>query len=77
MRPTANRTYAKSPASGRSASAACAADWIPVCPVLNSVAAVDNMMKYITTFENSIPVTTIFHSDHNIWNRCGELRRPP
>jgi hypothetical protein len=46
------------PASGRNARAACAAVSMWVWPARCSVAAVARMMKYITMFENTMPVLT-------------------
>ena len=56
--PTAKRMPARSPASGRSASAASAALLMSVLPALKSVSALARMMKYITRFENAMPTFT-------------------
>jgi hypothetical protein len=56
MSPSASKTAAASPASGRSASAACAADVICVWPAWNNVAPVARMMKYIIAFEKNMPM---------------------
>ena len=56
--PAAKSTPAKSPASGRKASAASAALLMSVLPARKSVSAVARMMKYITRFEKAIPTFT-------------------
>jgi len=58
MIPNAKSRYARSPASGRSASAACAA--VPMCrkPCRYRVAALVKMMKYMTMFDRNIPTST-------------------
>jgi hypothetical protein len=57
-RPSVNSRYAASPASGRSASAAWRLVAMSTWPARWSVAAAARMMKYITTFEKTMPVTT-------------------
>ena len=80
IRPNASRTPAASPASGRSAWAASAADLISVWPVWWSVAAVLSMMQYMTTTLKNMPVMTstaaYFNSLSVAPRRCHSLVRP-
>ena len=55
MMPSANSAKVKSPASGRSASAASVAELILVTPLAFSTAAVVRMMKKAMLLESSMP----------------------
>ena len=55
MMPAANSTKVNTPATGRSASAACDEVWISVMPCAFSVAAVVMMMKSAIRLEKPIP----------------------
>jgi hypothetical protein len=77
MMPRLNSTKVNSPASGRSASAACAEVWMSVTPTACSVAAVLRMMKKAIRFENVIP-TIVSTLMRRRWRRrslgeCGGL----
>ena len=56
--PSAKSTNANGPASGFSASAACCAVAMPVCPGAWSTVPDARMMQYITSCEKSIPIAT-------------------
>jgi hypothetical protein len=55
--PRLNNRNVMSPASGRSASAACADVWMSSTPAWCSVIAVLRMMKNAMAFENVMPTT--------------------
>ena len=69
--PSANSAKVKTPAIGRSASAAWAEVWMSVTPLACSVAAVAKMMKMATTFETPIPTTVSVRMRAN----CGPASR--